>query len=698
MKCCITIALGMIFFAGKSFAQPSFDRQVIAVGNLGLSVTNAGTIGRPDVVSDPQGPPSMEYPLNSGIEHLFEGGLWIGALVEGQTAVSTAAVDAPTGYSTGASGFEFTSAPGNLIQQRSTLSYSDYFSVNAVSHQDMLIDFTDANVIVPGTTIPVADHALPLGAVVHLETYAYNYSFADYFVILNYTITNNSSSSWDSVWLGIWTDLVVRNVNVATDNGSAFFNKGGGGFIDSLAAIYAFDVNGDPGYTGSYGASQFLGIEWRDQFIHPVNATNVIAAGWPAPAVHANFWNFKTFDGSQYGAPEDDIQRYKKLKAGLDFTDPATVSFLQNPSNRVQLISAGPVIEVVPGESFKLVTAIVCAKQLPTGGTSGPEMDTEYARTELSNHLDWAKRTYLGEDANENGKLDAGEDLIVNGVLDRYILPEPPADPKVKIIPAANSVSIYWDNKAELSIDPISREEDFEGYRIYRSAAGDDVQQINDPDLLAQWDVQGNNVGYNNGFEPVRLAAPLYFDGDTTGYYYKYELSNLLNGWQYIFVITSFDKGDAALGLASLESSFVANTFRTWPGSAVNNFTNKNPATKVGVYPNPYRIKAAWDGQPSDTRKLYFFNLPQQCEIRIYTLAGDVVAIFEHDAGNYNGSDINWFENYAGSTDQRVFPGGEHAWDLLSESSQTITQGIYLFSVMDLASGFKQEGQFVVIQ
>lgn len=685
-------------FIHTSSGQASFDRQTIDVGNMGFSVTNAGTIGRPDVVNDPQGEPSMEYPINSGIEHLFEGGLWIGALVNGQTAVSTAAIDAPSGYTTGASGFEFTAAIGNLIQQRSTLSYSDYFSVNAVSHQDMLIDFTDANTVVPGTTIPITDHTFPLGADVHLECYAYNYSYADYFIILNYTITNQSSNSWDSVWLGTWTDLVIRNVNVATDNGSAFFNKGGGGFIDSLSSIYAFDVNGDPGYTNSYGATQFLGIEWRDQFIHPKNASVVTAAGFPAPVVNCNFWNFKSFDGSQYGAPVDDVQRYDKLKKGLDFTDPATVTFLQNPSNRVQLISAGPLIEVLPGESFTYVIAMVCARQLETGGTTGPEKDTEYARSELFDHLDWAKRTYLGEDANENGKLDAGEDLIANGVLDRYILPAPPATPKVKIIPASQSVTIYWDAGAEKSVDPISRKQDFEGYRIYRTNAGDDVQQVNTSNQIAQWDREGNAIGYNNGFESVRLASPVYFDGDTTAYQYKFELSNLLNGWQYVFIITAFDEGDPLLELGSLESSFVENTFRVWSGTDVNNITDKNQATRVGVYPNPYKVSAAWDGPTSETKKIYFYNLPQKCEIRIYTLAGDIVATLQHDAATYNGSDIRWFDDYAGNSNERIMPGGEHAWDILSESKQSISQGIYLYSVKDLNSSMVQEGQFVVIK
>jgi hypothetical protein len=45
-----------------------------------------------------------------------------------------------------------------------------------------------------------------------------------------------------------------------------------------------------------------------------------------------------------------------------------------------------------------------------------------------------------------------------------------------------------------------------------------------------------------------------------------------------------------------------------------------------------------------------------------------------------------------------VFSGGEHAWDLLSESKQSVTQGIYLFSVKDLNSGTLEEGQFVLLR
>ena len=48
-------------------------------------------------------------------------------------------------------------------------------------------------------------------------------------------------------------------------------------------------------------------------------------------------------------------------------------------------------------------------------------------------------------------------------------------------------------------------------------------------------------------------------------------------------------------------------------------------------------------------------------------------------------------------TRKTVFSGGEHARDILSQSKQTISQGIYLFSVKDLDTGEIRQGKLVVI-
>jgi len=625
----------------------------------------------------------MEYPLNSGIEHLFEAGLWIGAEVNGQKKVSTVTLDAPSGYFAGGSGFEFTSL-GPLIE-KSTIHSSSFFSSSAIAHQEIHYLMTDSNIIIPGSSIKIQDHDFPLKAVVNVRSLAWQYSFADFFVIFEYTITNQSNDIWDSVYLGQWSDLVVRNVNVTQDAGTAFYNKGGGGYIDSFDALYAYEVNGDDiDFTQSYGAVQFLGILWREKYLHPNNLMLEKDSGYKTK-VNANFWDFRTFSGGKYGAPSDDIQRYEKLKNGLLFPDPN----LKLASNKTQLLSSGPIPEVKPGEKFTVVFAYVAARQLVY------KTDNDDSRQELYQHLNWAKRTFTGEDLNENGILDKNEDLNQNNKLDRYVLPEPPISPLCKYIVTDNKVDIYWTNNSVASIDPITKKQDFEGFRLYRTKPGDDLnlKMLQDAQLIAQWDSTGNDIGFNNGFDAIRLTTPATFENDTNRYYFHYAIDGLLNGWQYLFILTSFDKGDKELGLESLESSKKENAISAFIGTEAD----KSNTRKIGIYPNPFYISAAWDGVGSRSKKIIFYNLPEKCEITIFNVAGDVVRILYHDAKTYVGDDIQWFETYSGS-ENKVFSGGEHAWDLLSENGQSVTQGLYLITVKDLNTNHVLKGKFAIVK
>jgi hypothetical protein len=168
-----------------------------------------------------------------------------------------------------------------------------------------------------------------------------------------------------------------------------------------------------------------------------------------------------------------------------------------------------------------------------------------------------------------------------------------------------------------------------------------------------------------------------------------------LNGFQYIYTVTAYDKGDTAQSLGSLESSILANTERVVVGTPANNDEN----AEIGVYPNPYYGSAVWDGsgvKKEALRKIYFYNLPSQCEISIWTLAGDLVDKFDHDAGTYNGSDIEWFKTY--SDGKQIFPGGEHAWDLISKNEQAIASGLYFFTVKDKSTGNIKKGKFLIVK
>lgn len=652
------------------------------VGNIGLTITNFGTYGHGFSKWPDQ--PSCEYPIGSGIEHIFDGGIWIGGYISSDSLgngrvgplVTTGAVDASS-VSTRGGGFEFTNSRGKKVVERSTLLESKYYSPYAVSHQDLVCDYADTSKTTLNGEI-IVDHS-PLGVAIHQESYAWNFPFADFFVIMNYWVKNTSNKYLDSVYIGLWTDAVVRNTNATSPRtGASFFNKGGNGFADSLKIAYEFDSNGDIGLTDSYIGFQYLGSEPR------VDSVNFVS------------WQFRNTDDPNYFAPSIDADRYRKMEgyfSGNKRFNAAVANQLRSPSNRSMLITAGPYKKIAPGDSVNIVFAIVAAKK---NGSDLASLDTKEQKANLFLNAGWALRAYNGEDKNANGRLDPGEDVFPDGKITRYVLPTPPVSPKVKVIPEKQKVTVYWDKRAENSIDPISAKKDFEGYRIYRTNSGADLTEAQD--LLkalvkvAEFDSAGNKIGYNTGFSAVELEEPVTFPDDTTKYYYKFEFPGLLNGWQYTFSVTAFDKGDAVNKLASLETSSLANSSRVIPGTLPTSDENVD----IGVYPNPYYGSAYWDGKSERLRKIYFYNLPANCEISIYTLSGDLVKKIDHNQ-NSNGSDLRWFDTYAKDKKQ-IMTGGEHAWDLVTDSDQAIATGMYLYAVKDLSNGKIKTGKFLIIK
>jgi len=640
--------------------------------------------------------PSCEYPLGSGIEHIFDGSLWVGGFISTDSLghnslgpfVSTGSVDASS-VSTRGGGFEFTNAPGSIIIERSSLLDSRYYDPYAISHQDFIMDYTDTNLVLSNGE-SIQGHN-PLGITVHQECYAWNYPFADFFVIMNYTIKNVSRKYIDSVYVGLWTDAVVRNTKITSPRiGAPFFDKGGEGYSDSMRIAYTYDATGDVGYTNSYVGIQFLGST-------PTLDSIKIVGGDSVTSVNFVSWQYKNTTDPNFFSPNTDVARYRKMQGFFGGTNRydngINPSALKVPSNRSELITDGPFRAIAPGDSINVVFAIVCAKK---NGNDPQDLDTKEQKLNLYSNAEWALRAYFGEDRNRNGKLDPGEDLDADGKITRYILPAPPLTPNVKVVPGNQDVSIYWDKRAESSIDPISGKKDFEGYRLYRTEAGFDLNLAEDARsslvMLAQFDSTGNAYGFNTGFSKVELKEPKTFPGDTVKYYYKFDIANLLNGWQYLFSVTAFDKGDPENNLQSLESNPLASMNRILPGTLPNN----KDSMQVGVYPNPYYGNAYWDGSTERLRKIYFYNLPSECEITIYTLSGDIVKKIEHHQ-NSNGSNIKWFQTYASSGDQ-IMTGGEDAWDLISNNDQAVATGLYLFTVKDSNTGNIKRGKFLIIK
>ncbi len=665
--------------------QDDVNNKYTNVGNIALTVTNYGTIG--NGFSNFPNQPSCQYPKSSGIENLFIGGIWIGGVKDGNIRVSTAAVDVSTANRT--EGFEFTNAPNSVITERSSLQTSPNYRPDAISHQDFVCEFFDTNLTANGTVI---QNHIPMGFKVLLETYCYNFNFANNWVILNFKILNigyrDDTLPIDSIYVGLWCDGVVRNTNITLPVGSAFYSKGADGYDSTYRMAYEYDYNGDPGFTDTYVAFKFLGISPKPT-LENVNSKT-----------HFTIWQFRNTTDPLYFSPTvdnntspDGAGKYQKMEGYLKTNPndsinnpsviPSRLDVLRHtPSNRSTLVSYGPVHKQ-NGDKFSLrylqdtinaVFAVVCAKK---SGTDPTTWDSSYQRNNLNVSAGWAQSAY------DNG----------------YKLPSPPDIPIVKTEVGDKNVSLYWAANSERSIDPISNIEDFEGYNVYRTNPGADLTLNQDLTsllkLVGTFDSAHNNVSNNTGFNFIKLQSPKYFEGDTTPYYYKFDFPNQLNGFQYVYSVTAFDKGDVTQNLGSLESSILSNVQRVIVGTPANN----DPNAEVGVYPNPYYGSAVWDGtgnKKETTRKIYFYNLPSKCQISVWSLSGDLVDQFEHNAETYNGNDIEWFNTYSDGT--QVFAGGEHAWDLITDSEQAIATGLYLFTVKDLNSGEIKKGKFVIIK
>lgn len=99
---------------------------------------------------------------------------------------------------------------------------------------------------------------------------------------------------------------------------------------------------------------------------------------------------------------------------------------------------------------------------------------------------------------------------------------------------------------------------------------------------------------------------------------------------------------------------------------------------KITVVPNPYIARNIWE-RTNDRNKLQFINLPTKCKIKIYTLAGNLIKVLEHD-------------------DNSGLAGGTCWWDpMLTMNQQQIASGVYLYYV-DAPGIGTHVGKFAVVR
>lgn len=180
---------------------------------------------------------------------------------------------------------------------------------------------------------------------------------------------------------------------------------------------------------------------------------------------------------------------------------------------------------------------------------------------------------------------------------------KPPVLPTVTAVPDDKKVTLYWDSKAEESVDPI-KGKDFEGYVIYRSTdpTFQDIKIITDgkgSSFLSQplkdingfdakWDIGitdepftdlNNNTRYDagepfvdwnqdgswsskitdvwKGYHPVAYQGRgiQYYLGNNSGLIHSYvDSNNVINGQTYYYAVVAYDHGDST-GIPPTETS-----------------------------------------------------------------------------------------------------------------------------------------------
>ncbi len=442
MKSCFLLSLIVLLSVPLS-AQINFSDTNTTASQVSIAISNAGTYGNAfRGYRDGTGNASGEYPRGSSIEHLYQGGFWVGGVrTDGTTLVSTSAIDLPQGYGPGRAGCEFTFPANDPLQLRSNLPNNPNFDIAAVSHEDIITEITDANTVEPVTGTSIPQHTTPMGLSVRQEVYNWGFAASNFFVVVDLTLTNNGSHTFDSLFVGLYNNTVVRNVNVtpAGAGGSAFYNKGGNGYMDDLHMAYGYDAAGDTGSTESYVGQVFLGSEDKYGFHHPdipnfQNRISGLAEAEPLK-LHYNTWEFNCGNcPAPFFAPGNDDLRFQYLSAGINhnpcWDNPGGApcqgglnldiqNVINQPGNRSDLVGAGPFKTFAPGDEVKVTFAYVFAPKQEDGQPNS--VNSAFHRANLITNVQKVQQYFNGEDVNFNGVLDAGEDLDNDNSIDRWM-------------------------------------------------------------------------------------------------------------------------------------------------------------------------------------------------------------------------------------------------------------------------------------
>jgi len=145
--------------------------------------------------------------------------------------------------------------------------------------------------------------------------------------------------------------------------------------------------------------------------------------------------------------------------------------------------------------------------------------------------------------------------IVQNIYNNDYRFPPPPQKPTLNAVAGDGKITLYWNRVSEESVDPITKEMDFQGYKLYRATDSDfnDVRNVTNAHGLVegyipmkQWDLDDGKDGYfypsNDLFQQTQGYS--YYLGDDTGLVHSFVDEDVVNGRTYYYALVSYDHGN----------------------------------------------------------------------------------------------------------------------------------------------------------
>ena len=612
-----------------------------------LPITNYGTFGY--AISHAGG----EWPAGSGDMYIYGAGIWIGCVKRtaagkdtfvsngynpnsGKSEMTPGCYDnAPGGY--GSREFERCYIypkdwPANPADFPASLQDSVLTPLRIPQGNDTIEGWFH---YIPQTNVSVGDawtvfndrdpslHTAgksprPIGVEVYQTTYSWTLPWNRDIVFFKYDVRNRDTATLTDLYLGVCCDA---DVGSATDDRCGLilhkyvFNKDHTDSVFAQNLGYCYSENPVPAGFMGFAFLQSPFRTWPDgTFREVADTTQVYPNGKddngnglidePSEGVQVGMSAFKIFILSN--DPTNDFQQYLAL-TGHEWTPPYDYNPYDSidaaPEDKRFLQATGPVT-LKPGEMTTVTVALIGAR----------------ADRTVPDRTTWPYYLALAS---------ASAQAAYNN---NWVMPAPPPAPNVTLIPGNGRVALIWDKLPETAKDPFFPiagvlnphyvEQDFQGYKVYRSRSG----QPGDWQLLGQCDKRDGVTWQDTAtVESLRTIAT------DIGLYHSFvDSSRLRLGFPYYFAVTAFDinfLSDTLIGgshvpkeTMSLESGMTP--LRVTPRTEPGNFkppqdssyqVSGNPKIPLTITPlalAPYAVEAAtyriqFENQLFDTATRY---------------------------------------------------------------------------------------------